>query len=219
MEPENIWCARPRVYFAGKISHGAGDWRMAALGRNRPASVGGSDINDLKRVFDPNYAVDCGGFLYHGPFFVACDHGCAHGPATHGAGHNDCTEVTKDVETTRECVFQASLARIAGADFVFSYINETDCFGTIFELGAARKARTPIFLLFGPNLTPAQREDLWFVARSGLVLGGNIPEAFERALAPDERRTRQPDEPLLCGLKSEGRAGLDGAPQALFHTH
>jgi hypothetical protein len=168
----------PRIYFAGKISKA--DWRGEILGQDRPGAVD----NDAQSqcLFDPMYTIARRGFLYGGPFFVSCDHGCSHGPGTHGAGYNFCTEIARNADAARVGVYNVSLQRIQLADLIFAHIDATDCFGTLHELGYAAALRKPIFLHFGSKISAKRRDDFWFVAKSGVVIDGTTREAFQRAL-------------------------------------
>jgi hypothetical protein len=170
---------KPRIYLAGKISKH--DWRGAILGPHRPGALDGGSGASL---FDPQYVEQRREFFYGGPFFISCDHGCAHGPATHGAAFAGCLsdDAPLTPEETRSAIFNVSLARISRADLVFAYLNEADAFGTLVELGAAFSMGKPVFLLFGPDVTQKQREDMWFARMGGVVLDGTIRSAFKKAL-------------------------------------
>jgi hypothetical protein len=73
---------KPTVYLAGKI--GRNDWRHELVPELR-GTVNGDCLDPEPVLFDPTLRIDCGDFVYVGPFFVSCDHGCFHGPASHGA--------------------------------------------------------------------------------------------------------------------------------------
>lgn len=70
---------KPRIYFAGKIDKN--DWRHEIVYNGL-----GVEPWAAADMFDPDFIVDCGSYLYGGPFFVRCDHGCFHGRNQHGAG-------------------------------------------------------------------------------------------------------------------------------------
>jgi len=65
---------RPRVYIAGKV---------AKLDFRHDLVPG---LRDWRRE---NGSLECRDFIYVGPFFNSCDHGCMHGPGSHGVvgGH------------------------------------------------------------------------------------------------------------------------------------
>jgi hypothetical protein len=118
---------RPLAYLAGKI--GANDWRQAIVDlRNR---VSPDD------ALDPKFELACGRFIITGPFFVACDHGCYHGPHTHGAGVGCTDDWNEPVDARRHRILALSEQRIDRAGFVFAYIDAADCYGTLVELGYA----------------------------------------------------------------------------------
>jgi hypothetical protein len=157
-------CLKPRVYLAGKISqHG---WREQLT----------QETVIVRDALDPHETRDFPDFTLTGPFFVACGHGCAHGPATHGQ------EYLGPGDEARRRVFDANIDRIEHSDFVFAHINELDCFGTLFEIGHAHASGVPVFLNFGPDLTDRQKRELWFSRMACAMVLGELEEAFERTL-------------------------------------
>ena len=147
---------KPIIYFAGKIAKD--DWRSEIL-RHRPGGV-----FYFKDLLDPEAAEEYPTFIYGGPFFIACDHGCAHGPATHGARPSPCTHATNDLADKLELhgkIWCVNNERIRRADFVFAYINETNCFGTLVELGYAAALDKAIGIGIGRNIKIEQYDDLW----------------------------------------------------------
>src|ERR671920_11972 len=103
---------KPRVYFAGKIAR-ENDWRHDIAGEHLHRVVG----ND-EDLFDPSLTVDCGSFIYVGPFFVGCGPGFAHGAVN---------------PTRRKQVFDINRIRLLKADWVFAYIESADCYNTLIE--------------------------------------------------------------------------------------
>ena len=134
----------PRLYLAGKISKN--DWRHPLVPALRSARWEDGPIRT------PDYA-------YVGPFFVGCDHGCAHGPNTHGAviaeDHAICTTGSDKSEVIRR-----NVAALADANLVFAYITAKDCYGTLFELGMAAALGKRVVICFAPDIAP---DDFWFV--------------------------------------------------------
>ena len=156
---------KPRLYLAGKIArHG---WRER-LTRDKTVYVADS--------LDPHESVNFHDFMLTGPFFVACGHGCAHGPATHGQDY------LGPGDGARRRVFDANIARIERSDFIFAHVNEVDCFGTLFEIGHAHACGIPVFLNFGPDLTDRQKHELWFARMGCVMVLGTLEEAFECAI-------------------------------------
>jgi hypothetical protein len=172
----------PRVYLAGKIHKGV-HWRSELTGGGaRPLSV-----LDPKTALDLNYfeLIDSVAGLPHyiaiGPFFVSCDHGCAHGTGLHGSA--GCESFGQDRNEIRRAVHTINCQRIIKAHFVFAFINEIDCFGTISEIGFAAGRRVPVHLCLGENLTKAQVDDLWFVRSFAATMQrGRTFKAFSRAI-------------------------------------
>jgi hypothetical protein len=152
---------KPIVYFAGKVS--SRDWRTKIIGGLRGEIVAGND--EWKTILDPGLTIDQGTFLYGGPFFIACGHGCAHGAATHGASAGGCLTGQAHLGKLelREAIWDVNHARIRRADLIFAYINEVDCFGTFLELGKAFGMGKAIGIGIGRQITIEQFEDLWMV--------------------------------------------------------
>jgi hypothetical protein len=174
-----------RVYLAGKITKGP-NWRSEAVDsphrdwdRTRPCS-----FSEIKEALDPNSVIEICDVDIIGPFFVSCDHGCAHGTKTHAvAGCADFDDLA-GLEDVQKRVHAVNVARIKRASFVFACINEVDCFGTIAEIGLAYGAGVPVHLFFGEGLTLEQRYDFWFVAQFAAHVHErvSIEHAFARAL-------------------------------------
>jgi hypothetical protein len=165
---------RPAVYLAGKISpHG---WRDDIVG---PA-IG---VAEAAELFSPEHKIGCRGFDYIGPFFIADDHGCGHGPASHGAaatGESECIWWTTGTPPRR--IFNINRRRLALATHVFAFINELDCFGTLIELGMAVELRKHIGVAFGEDLTFKEVRELWMArtcANFGIFEGLSSASAWE----------------------------------------
>ena len=171
----------PRVYLAGKIAKNL-PWRHAALGdllfldQHREWSDYGRGVYETEKALDPDFFMTAhdrsarpfpsvGPLLFTlvGPFFVSCDHGCSHGLGMHAVASCNEGMMELDVQKTRDRVLKANLARIKGADFVFVHIDETDCFGTLVEIGYARGAGIPVHLHFGDKINAEERDATsWF---------------------------------------------------------
>jgi hypothetical protein len=128
----NVPTGQPhKVYLAGKIAKL--DWRHSIFpGLNRE--------NDLVR----------NGLEYCGPFFLACDHGCCHGPGTHargeGCGSGEGTGYDGPNPERPDRVAKLCKEWIDACDVVFCYLDNDRAFGTIFELGYAVAKGKPIFI-------------------------------------------------------------------------
>lgn len=143
-----------RVYLAGKIS--LNDWRSGLLGP-RPLSVDLSDINEPwgeQRI--PGFNA-----VAIGPWFVSCDHGCAHGEAEHGQGivaDGGCVDTVDHL--TRFCIVDRCLAAIDSCDLFFAW-SEPGAYGTMIEIGYAKAKGKPIHVGF-PADRDTNHDDLWF---------------------------------------------------------
>ena len=130
----------PALYLAGKISKN--DWRHGLIPNLR------GHLWAAGPIVTPTYE-------YVGPFFVACSHGCAHGPNSHGViGGEGCFESSM----TQRWVISNNKSAIEKADLIFAYINATDCHGTLFEIGYASALGKRIIVAFAPEIDAA---DFW----------------------------------------------------------
>jgi hypothetical protein len=154
----------PRVYLAGKIDKN--DWR-------HPLVPG---LRDARYAEGP---IRCEGFIYMGPFFANCDHGCLHGPNTHGLRsiRGRCpAESGGEVELSEKEVVERSLEGVRSADFVFAYISSDDAYGTIFELAYAQLLGVPVIIAFAPGIAARGDNDFWFVTVGADRVWFNITE-------------------------------------------
>lgn len=131
----------PHVYMAGKITQNG--WRHDL-------------VPGLRGHLHEEGPLNCGWFIYNGPFFVSCDHDCRHRPGNHGAAGTGCDTAY----ISPEAVFRCNQTALLSADMVFAYINATDCHGTILEIGFALHARIPVFLHFAPGIDPTE---FWYM--------------------------------------------------------
>jgi hypothetical protein len=172
------------IYLAGKISKH--DWRTQIFGeRFGGVHTDPDQVDD--ELFNAAYVEDRGQFLYGGPFFVACDHGCSHGAATHGVGQGGCWAGDKRIDKLRARVLELNFSRIRRADYILSYINETDCFGTLVEIGYARALNKKLAIGIGPNISAAAFDDLWMARGCATAYGfelwpGTPQQVFNRFL-------------------------------------
>lgn len=148
-----------RVYLAGKI--GKEDWRHAifpelrGLVNNNDIEVhdisGGHHFYVGKRtgpLVPAEMEVD--GLLYGGPYFVGCDHGGFHGEGTHGQGGDkddkDGITCCATQGVWREYIAEECTSLISRSDVVFCWLDSSDAYGTIFELGFAHALKIPIVI-------------------------------------------------------------------------
>jgi len=153
---------RPNIYLAGRIQQNGWRYRLVA---------------GLKDVFNPwqdNYwpmleRALFGKYNYTGPYFVECGHDSGHhgsscycepGTHTYGEGCSGVPQADGDshggwckVKVYWECV-----TAIENAHIVFAWIDDTECYGTLVELGHAMALGKAVFIA-GPQQFP----ELWFV--------------------------------------------------------
>ena len=161
---------KPRIYFAGKIT--ANCWRHDLV----------PQLRGWQQASGP---IDCGRFIYTGPFFVSCDHKCRHGDATHGVLGIGCEP---ELEETREAVFEKNQAALQSSSRVFAYIASPNCYGTLIELGWAARAGIPVFIVFAPSV---DHEDFWYAQQLSrraifspiIATRSGLPELFRAYLA------------------------------------
>lgn len=134
---------QPIVYLAGKISQS--DWRHPL-------------IPGLKGHHWDQGPIDAGEFLYTGPFFVACDHGCAHGKSTHAAVGSPLLDGCTPASLTRKEVYSNILQSLDASHLVFAYINAGDCYGTQGEIAYAIAGGKRVVSCFAPDIDPT---DFW----------------------------------------------------------
>jgi hypothetical protein len=166
---ENVNMERsPIIYFAGKI--GRNDWRHNILSNHLLRYA--IDASEGRDLFNPGFTLDCEIYTYGGPFFLSCDHGCYHGQNNHGAGvvnqgcGNGPFHSSYDVHQRRARVFKVNRARVLRADYVFAYLESSDCYGTLLELGIASAKKIPTVIGFAPELSQSNRDDLWMATQS-----------------------------------------------------
>lgn len=150
-----------KVYLAGKIS--PDDWRRSIIDIYRKEGYMGGDLTTMERkFFFTHYGQSISkDLMITGPFFIACDHSCFHGNGTHGVGVN---KATCDGEgfgggLQEKDVVDICLTQISNSDIVFAYIDDVTCYGTLIELGYARKKNKKIFIIFK---SPKISDELWF---------------------------------------------------------
>lgn len=123
-------------------------------------------------------------FIYGGPFYVACDHKCGHGPANHGVGASGeayCLNASMKLSPAR--VFEVNYRRVRNADIIFAFIEKADCYGTLIELGAAYAMGKTIVLAFSPDVSKEDTRELWMARMcANLTLTGTAEETWTKFL-------------------------------------
>lgn len=194
----------PRVYMAGKVAKQ--DWRHDLVGPYlRNVELRYDRAENLVHPMSA-YAID--GLEYAGPFFLADDHGCFHGPHSHGFGAlhwPDCAvgdvsdEVARASERiygnggewakTREIIHRSCLNWLQSSDVVFAWVESWDAYGTLVELGYARALGIPIYLCFDlmyrqdvhPDSPSSVWNDWWFAEQTATTrdMLGDVSTAWE----------------------------------------
>ena len=193
---------KPHVYFAGKI--GKNDWRHAI-------------VPGLREALYEEGPFDAGAYIYNGPYFVSCDHGCNHGPTTHGVlpapnrSGDPCFQPGEYAQPDRLEVARRALEGVRKSQLVFAYIDALDCIGTIIEIGIAIQMRKPVALCIDMHINEAE---FWLPAQSPgvtvfpgiakgelpLVLGGELGALQDRAgKHANENRFLEAVEVILRG--------------------
>jgi hypothetical protein len=191
-----------RIYLAGKISKK--DWRDEILeypGAHRDNMGCWGTFPEPEWDWKIHgWPVSRGSVLgkhdYVGPFFLADDHGCYHGPASHGAGLT-VTEWEEEEEGewvqggnffeapySRRFVISLCFKAIWNADLVFAWLSEATCYGTLVELGFAAAKGIPIAVAIPAVFSESQ--EMWFakeIARHVVEYAQNPKEALQSVLA------------------------------------
>lgn len=174
------------IYCAGKIAKN--DWRNL---RGQWGSDGG-----LPEPWWPTLPGHAHGFDYVGPFFMGDDHGCGHGPSTHGCGQPEgmCGEAYPT--PGRDGVLIFCLDAIARCDIFFAWLDGLTAYGTLVEIGYARALRKQI-IIATPSPPGRSRthddewendglSDLWFAFEcASRVITASSPNEAIATLARD----------------------------------
>ena len=151
---------KKKVYLAGKIKQTC--WRHSLI----------PDLRNHKWEGGP-IATDL--FTYVGPFFVGCDHGCYHGPTSHGAlgGNSVCAETLAD----RALVIKQCREAVADCEMLFAYINEHHCYGTVAEITLALHLKKIVVVAIAPGIASPAANDFWFVTHFSRAVLFDVTEA------------------------------------------
>ena len=185
-----------KIYLAGRISQG-NNWRHEIVGNLREACWHGCSEDDPPQwpLVLPGAVI--GGHDYVGPFPVGCDHGCFHTEQGHANLNPDGLYDkkshyinTKDpkVKSIRQSVVKQCLNAIDRCDLMFAWIQDSNCYGTLVEIGyAIGKGKAVIVATNDDRLLYGE---LWFAFESSLRVikyASGPDEAFMKALAYFDR--------------------------------
>lgn len=157
---------KPRIYLAGKIA--TNDWRHVL-------------VPSLSGHLWADGDIETSSFIYVGPYFVSCDHGCFHGKNTHGAVGSGC--LGNDHEFTKKEVFLNNTAALCSADLVFAYITAVDCPGTIMEIGSAYALGIPVVIAYAPDIDIS---DFWYPNESAAKVHEKVRVCCLRKIFADD---------------------------------
>lgn len=162
-----------KVYLAGKI--GKNDWRHNLVPLMRDTYYSPDYMNTEEWTEVP---MKCG-FTYVGPYFVSCDHGCAH-RAKH-AWDGGCSGA-QDHGYDRYLVAGLCREAIAKCDVLFAWMNEgLTAYGTLVEIGMAHALGKRVILAQSDEYWS---DDLWFAYQhaTDVFFAPNAIQAFEKWL-------------------------------------
>jgi very-short-patch-repair endonuclease len=211
-EPTN---PKSSIYLAGKIAKN--DWRHDVVDELRYAW--GRDYTTPAPHWPRLETAVLGRLDYVGPYFMGDDHGCGHGPNTHGCADDDGMCGGAYPTPGRDGVRDLCLSAIRQADIFFAWLDDTTAHGTLVELGYAT-ALGRYVVVAGPELPNwsdqghgyeeheaggwkndrwAVANDLWFAfSMANRTIQENSPHAALKRLieilAPKKSRFESPIE-------------------------
>ena len=143
------------VYLAGKIRKNG--WRNIVAPDIRAAALSADE------VYENTFTVTkIPSLITSGPYFICCDHGCYHGDGTHGVGSND-QDGCSGKGIPAGIVPTICQLQIRRSNFVFAYIDDSSCYGTLCEIGYAIGIGRPVAVMFSRK---DLSEDMWFITES-----------------------------------------------------
>lgn len=188
----------PRIYFGGKIAKN--DWR-GALGGGEEGLYDYTPRPTWPEIpVSHNFDGTCMSYVYTGPYFVSCDHGCYHGVNTHGGGLPSKTRALMngmvkyhggeeeyygcagEIFHRRADVRDRCLEAIRRSDIMFVWLDSLSAYGTLIEAGYAHALGKRLWVAYdGPvDAHVGGYEDMWFL----------FSIAEHRAVTPDPSTAR-----------------------------
>ena len=133
----------PRIYLAGKIDKN--DWRHHII----------PQLRRHEYCLEP---IRMYGFIYVGPFYKSCDHGCFHTDGSHGIlGRQQKHRRMAQLQVRNTC-YEA----VKNCDIFILYINSRDAFGSLVEVGWAQALGKKIVVIYAPGIATPNDNDFWF---------------------------------------------------------
>lgn len=168
-----------RVYFAGRIKKN--DWRHNRV----PGLRNALDIDDAFSpwVEGPVLPITGSALSYGGPYFLADDHGCAHGACTHGGLASGCIAglVRESDSEQRAAVAKRCALNIDSSDAVFAWVEDYEAYGTLVEVGIAWGKNIPVYVYVPVDF---DQSELWFAEQ--MVVGNEFRRAHTVEAALDD---------------------------------
>ena len=96
------------------------------------------------------------------------------------------------IDITQRRVVEINRQRIARADRIFTFIDQTDCYGTLIKLGFAAQLNKDIAVTFGENLTFKEIRELWMarLCANSVFIGECLEDAWNAFLQRPRRLAR-----------------------------
>lgn len=177
------------IYLAGKISKL--DWRHSIVSGLRCCRNAGSCADSTVPLWGILENSIFERFDYIGPYFTSCDHGCYHGPNSHGdllrwdtegytkegyaetdsspfTSHNQGTDSTKEYRTN---LVSRCFRAVQNADLFFAWIDQSTAFGTLVEIGWRMAGDKKTMAICMPKPQP----DMWFSYQTATYFNDKCP--------------------------------------------
>ena len=185
-----------KVYLAGKVAKN--DWRHKLVPNLRDASSEDASNETVSEWLPISFKLGRHTLQYTGPFFMSCDHGCAHGRSEHGnavATNNVCGsepwgDAPDAISAAKSAIFDRCSIGIRSCDLFFVWLDQRDAYGTLVEIGMAHMMAKQIWIASPGDF---DIDDFWFAGRAayiGQILQSTAPrEGLLLALAEAARNT------------------------------
>lgn len=161
-------------YFAGKISS-ENNWRKAIIPDLSEFEKDHEWPSSSRNIYLKNAIRER--HSYVGPFFSKMKH-CedVHGYLDAACSHKG--------DTAKEEVLDSCLTQIGRCKVLFAWIDSTDCYGTLAEIGYAKALGKQICIGFSNCLSDEELSDFWFVREMAMKTHAlSAAEAFEDFLS------------------------------------